>query len=36
VEFVIAAVGVVLAGWMILSARRRHREDPSRKQDPDA
>lgn len=35
-EFVIAAVGVALAVWMILDARRRHREDPHRNQDPDA
>jgi hypothetical protein len=35
-EFVIAAIGVALAVWMILGARRRHREDPSRKQDPGA
>jgi len=35
-EFLIAAVGIVLAVWMILGARRRHREDPDRKADPDA
>jgi hypothetical protein len=35
-EFVIAAVGLALAVWMILGARRRHRSDPHKKQGPDA
>jgi hypothetical protein len=36
VEFLIATVGVVLALWMILGARRRHRADANKKQKPDA
>jgi hypothetical protein len=35
-EFVIAGVGLALAVWMILDARRRHRRGPDRKQDRDA
>jgi hypothetical protein len=36
VEFLIAVIGVVLAVWMIIGARGRHRSDPSKKQEPDA
>jgi hypothetical protein len=35
-EFVIAGVGVVLALWMILGARRRHRSTQHEQHDPDA
>jgi hypothetical protein len=35
-EFVVAGVGVVLALWMILGARRRHRSNPHEQRDPDA
>lgn len=35
-EFVIAAVGLALAVWMILGARGRHRSGPNKKQGPDA
>jgi hypothetical protein len=27
-EFLLAAVGLVVALWMILSARKRHRDEP--------
>jgi hypothetical protein len=27
-EFLLAAVGLVVAVWMILSARKRHRDEP--------
>jgi hypothetical protein len=36
VEFLIAAIGVVLAVWMILGARRRHRANPRNKGETDA
>jgi hypothetical protein len=36
VEFLIAAVGLALAIWMILGARGRHRSDSNKKQGPDA
>ena len=35
-EFLIAAIGVVLAVWMILGARRRHRSTHHEKPNPDA
>jgi hypothetical protein len=27
-EFLLAAIGLVVAVWMILSARKRHRDEP--------
>lgn len=27
-EFLLAAIGLAVAVWMILSARKRHRDDP--------
>jgi len=30
-EFILAAVGLVVAVWMILSARKRHRDEPPEK-----
>jgi hypothetical protein len=35
-EFLIAGIGVVLALWMILGARRRHRSTQHEQQDTDA
>jgi hypothetical protein len=29
-EFLLAAIGLAVAVWMILSARKRHRESPPR------
>jgi hypothetical protein len=30
-EFLLAAIGLAVAVWMILSAARRHRDDPTDK-----
>jgi hypothetical protein len=36
VEFLIAGVGLALAVWMILGARRRHRSPPPNQKETDA